>query len=62
MPVLVHVSVKLDKKLVEKIDAIAAFKGVTRSDVVREALERYVEEEWRKTVPRPRPKMVRLEC
>ena len=62
MHVLVLVTVRLDKKLLDKIEDIALYRGVTRSDIIREALEKYVEREWEKTISKPSPKIVKLEC
>jgi len=60
------VTFKLDEYTVNKLDAIARAKGVTRSDIIREAIMRYLDEEEKKLVPRyepeirPKPKYVLL--
>ena len=43
------VTFKISKKLLEKIDELARKKKLTRSELIRKALERCLSEELRKT-------------
>ncbi|ALL00126.1 hypothetical protein Pyrde_0076 [Pyrodictium delaneyi] len=52
------VTFKVDEDFLEKLDSFARLKGVTRSEVIRKALELYLRlEDWK---VRPEPKIVRL--
>jgi len=54
------VTFKVDEDLFWRIEALARMKGVTRSDVIREALMLYLAVEERRTGYQPR--IVRLSC
>jgi len=41
---LVTISLKLDEVLVKELECIARKMGVTRSDVIRDAIRRYLQE------------------
>ena len=52
------VTFKIEEDLLEKVDSYARLKGVTRSEVIRKALELYLRlEDYR---VQPQPKYVRL--
>ena len=52
------VTFKLEEDLLEKLDSVARLKGVTRSEVIRKAIELYLRlEDYR---AQPQPKKVRL--
>ena len=52
------VTFKAEEDLLEKVDGLARLKGVTRSEVIRKALELYLRlEDYR---VQPQPKYVRL--
>ena len=52
------VTFKIEEDLLEKVDGLARLKGVTRSEVIRKALELYLRlEDYR---VQPQPKYVRL--
>ena len=52
------VTFKVEEDLLEKVDGLARLKGVTRSEVIRKALELYLRlEDYR---VQPQPKYVRL--
>ena len=52
------VTFKVEEDLLEKVDSYARLKGVTRSEVIRKALELYLRLEEYKV--QPQPKYVRL--
>ena len=45
------ISVRLSKKLEEKINNLSQQENVTKSDIIKEALEKYVEEQEKQTKP-----------
>lgn len=52
------VTFKVDEELLAKLDTFAKLKGVTRSEVIRKAIELYLKlEDYR---IQPQPKIVRL--
>lgn len=52
------VTFKLEEDILEKLDGLAREKGVTRSEVIRKAIELYLKlEDFR---IQPQPKVVRL--
>ena len=53
------VTFKVDEGLLERLDSIAKLKGVSRSEVIRRAIELYLRMEEER---RPQPKIVRLNC
>ncbi len=52
------VTFKIDDDLLEKLDSYARLKGVTRSEVIRKAIELYLKIEDYEIKPKPR--IVRL--
>lgn len=48
------ISLKLDEELLERLDSYARMKGVTRSEVIRKAIELYLRLEDYKVQPPPR--------
>ena len=54
------VTFKLDEHLLEKIDRIALRTGRTRSDVIRDAIERLLLEEYYTVIGRARVEAVRI--
>ncbi|ABM80515.1 ribbon-helix-helix protein, CopG family [Hyperthermus butylicus] len=52
------VTFKVDEELLERLDTFARLKGVTRSEVIRKAIELYLKLEDYKV--KPQPKIVRL--
>ena len=52
------VTFKAEEYLVEKLDSLAKLKGVTRSELIRKAIELYIKLEDYKV--QPQPKIVRL--
>jgi len=52
------VTFKADEELFEKLDSLARLKGVSRSEVIRKAIELYLKLEDHRV--RPQPKIVRL--
>lgn len=52
------VTFKAEDEFVEKVDTLARLKGVTRSEIIRKALELYLKLEDYKI--QPQPKIVRL--
>lgn len=52
------VTVKMEEELLERLDDFARLKGVTRSEVIRRAVELYLKLEDYKV--QPQPKYVRL--
>lgn len=52
------VTFKAEDELIEKVDTLARLKGVTRSEIIRKALELYLKLEDYKI--QPQPKIVRL--
>lgn len=52
------VTFKLDEETLARLDSIAHMKGVTRSEVIRHALELYLRLEYYKV--QQHPKIVRL--
>lgn len=54
------ITFKAEEDLVEALDSIARYKGVTRSEVIRMALELYIRLETAKATAEPR--RVRLMC
>jgi len=53
------ITFKADEELLERLDTFARLKGVTRSEVIRKALELYLKLEDYKV--RPQPKLIRLD-
>lgn len=55
------VTFKVDEKLLERLDSFAKLEGVSRSEVIREAIKLYLYlyEKYEKKVS-PKPKIVRL--
>lgn len=52
------ITFKADEDLLEKLDSLARLKNVSRSEIIRKALELYLRlEEYR---VEPKPKIVRL--
>lgn len=54
------VTFKVDEELLERLDGFARLKGVTRSEVIRKAIELYLKLEDYKV--KPQPKIVRLQA
>ena len=54
------ITFKVEEEMLEKIDSIAKLKGVTRSEIIRKALELYVHLEEKKMLGQKEPKRVRL--
>ena len=52
------ITFKADEELLERLDSFARVKGVTRSEVIRRAIELYLKLEDYKVQPQPR--IVRL--
>ena len=52
------ITFKAEEELVERLDSFARLKGVTRSEVIRKAIELYLKLEDYKV--QPEPKIVRL--
>ena len=52
------VTFKVDEELLERLDGFARLKGVTRSEVIRKAIELYLKLEEYKV--KPEPKVIRL--
>ena len=52
------VTFKADEELLERLDSFARIKGVTRSEVIRRAIELYLRLEDYKV--QPQPKIIRL--
>ncbi|ALL01935.1 Ribbon-helix-helix protein, copG family [Pyrodictium delaneyi] len=52
------ITFKADEELLERLDMFARLKGVTRSEVIRRAIELYLKLEDYKV--QPEPKIVRL--
>ncbi|BEP16762.1 ribbon-helix-helix protein, CopG family [Pyrofollis japonicus] len=52
------VTFKVEEDLLEKLDSFARLKGVTRSEIIRKAIELYLRLEDYKV--QPQPKVVRL--
>ncbi len=52
------VTFKVDEELLERLDEYARMKGVTRSEIIRRAIELYLRLEGRRVAPQPR--IVRL--
>jgi len=52
------VTFKMDEDLLERLDSFARIKGVTRSEVIRKAIELYLRVEEKRIAPRP--KIVKL--
>ena len=52
------VTFKVEEELLERLDSYARLKGVTRSEIIRKAIELYLHLEEKKRVPRP--KIVKL--
>lgn len=45
------ISVRLSKQLEEKINNLSKQEDVTKSDIIKEALEKYIEEQEKQTKP-----------
>jgi len=52
------VTFKVEEELLERLDSYARLKGVTRSEIIRKAIELYLRLEEKKLVPQP--KIVKL--
>ncbi len=52
------ITFKADEELLERLDTFARLKGVTRSEVIRKAIELYLKLEDYKV--QPQPKIIRL--
>lgn len=52
------ITFKADEELLERLDVYARLKGVTRSEIIRKAIELYLKLEDHKV--QPQPKIVRL--
>ena len=52
------ITFKAEDELIERLDSFARLKGVTRSEVIRKAIELYLKLEDYKV--QPEPKIVRL--
>ena len=52
------VTFKADEWLLERLDSLARLKGVTRSEIIRKAIELYLRLEEKKLMPQP--KIVKL--
>ena len=52
------ITFKADEELLERLDSYARMKGVTRSEVIRKAIELYLKLEDYKV--QPQPKVIRL--
>jgi len=52
------ITFKADEELLERLDTFARVKGITRSEVIRKAIELYLKLEDYKVQPQPR--IVRL--
>ncbi|HIP85769.1 MAG TPA: ribbon-helix-helix protein, CopG family [Pyrodictium sp.] len=52
------VTFKVEEELLERLDSYARLKGVTRSEIIRKAIELYLRLEEKKIVPQP--KVVKL--
>ena len=52
------ITFKIEEDMLEKLDSFAKLKGVTRSEVIRKAIELYLRLEDYKV--QPQPKIVRL--
>jgi predicted transcriptional regulator len=52
------ITFKADEELLERLDMFARLKGVTRSEIIRKAIELYLKLEDYKV--QPQPKIVRL--
>ena len=52
------VTFKVEEELLERLDSYARLKGVTRSEIIRRAIELYLRLEEKKIVPQP--KIVKL--
>jgi len=48
------VTFKVDEELLERLDEYARLKGVTRSEVIRKAIELYLRVEGKRLAPQPR--------
>lgn len=53
------ITFKADEELLERLDSYARIRGVTRSEVIRKAIELYLKLEDYKV--QPQPKVIRLE-
>jgi len=52
------ITFKADEELLERLDTFARLKGVTRSEVIRKAIELYLKLEDYKV--QPQPKIIKL--
>jgi len=52
------VTFKVEEELLERLDSYARLKGVTRSEIIRKAIELYLRLEEKRIVPQP--KIVKL--
>jgi len=52
------ITFKVDEELLERLDYYARLKGVTRSEVIRKAIELYLKLDEYKV--RPQPRIIRL--
>ena len=52
------VTFKIEEDLLERLDSFARLKGLTRSEVIRQAIEKYLKYNDQKV--KPEPKRIRL--
>lgn len=52
------VTFKIDEELLQELDLWAQIEGVSRSELIREAVKRYLRDKWKRM--NPQPKIVRL--
>jgi metal-responsive CopG/Arc/MetJ family transcriptional regulator len=48
------VTFKVDEDLLEKLDTYARLKGMTRSEAIRKAIIKLLNEEYREVTPEPK--------